>query len=771
MIKLLCKYVLTMALLMGVAVPVPIVLAAAGDGVLEEVVVTARKREESLQDLAMSVSAIGQLEIESNFATDLRDLIYMSPNTVLDDTNQGPGGVAAAYIRGIGVSEVEKNFDPAVGVVVDGVFLGTMSGSITRAIDLERVEVVRGPQGTLFGRNTIGGVIKLDRSKPTMKFGGKARVGFGDYDTTLIDGIVNFGNGKNFGVKLSGVIREQDEGFFDNVVTSREDGQSEYTSFGANFLWKPSENVELEWTSVLEETEEDTNILLNVGQPGQLFCDAFGFCSPSTSTPVTGDRYRNAQQFDGALLPDGSDPGFDHNGLSPSDTTFDADTHQLEVRWDINDAWRLDYIGASWETDEEVISDWDAVPTLLFHTDRPAEYEQMTHELRFTYDGGGKVRGTVGGYYWDSDYEIRLLSWIGFAIPSVLELPQFTNQDSESWAVFFEGDYDLSEHLMLTLGARYTEDDKTTTQQGIVPCGQDPATFPAPYGGIPAMCAGNFFTPISNSETWDEFTPKVALTYRVSEQHMFYGSYSRGYRAGGFNGRVDAVETAIAPYDPETVDNFEIGYRSRLADGTVTVNATYFYMSYDDKQEEIQQPSTTSGTGQVTRVVNASDATIQGLELELAWLVADGLTVRSNLGLLDAEYDTFRVDTGTPGNPNLQDFSNLEFRRAPDVTFGLSADYRWSMGPGTAFAWAGLRYLDEHEVDFANKPELTNDSQTLIDASFTYEYNGWYASIFGRNLGDEDGYQIGFDVAGLWSYAAPRAPRTWGLEVGLNFGE
>ncbi len=140
----------------------------------------------------------------------------------------------------------------------------------------------------------------------------------------------------------------------------------------------------------------------------------------------------------------------------------------------------------------------------------------------------------------------------------MLELPQFTNKDSESWAVFFEGDYDLSENLMLTLGARYTEDDKTTSQQGIVPCGQDPATFPAPY----------------------------------------------------------------------------------------------------------------SGTGQVTRVVNASDATIQGLELELAWLVADGFTVRSNLGLLDAEYDTFRVDTGTPGNPNLQDFSNLEFRRAPEVTFG-----------------------------------------------------------------------------------------------------
>ena len=771
MSKYITQVALVAALVTGASL-LPAPAAFAGEAMLEEIVVTARKREESLQDVAMSVSALGQQEIEANFATDVRDLIYMSPNTVLDDTNQGPGGVAAAYIRGIGVSEVEKNFDPAVGVVVDGVFLGTMSGSITRAIDLERIEVIRGPQGTLFGRNTIGGIIQVERSKPTKELGGKVRASYGDYETSVVDGIVNFGNEDNFGVKLSASYRKQAEGFFDNVVTDREDGKSEYKSFGANLLWEPTDGLELEWTSVIEESEEDTNILLNVGQPGQLFCDAFGYCSPDTSTPVSGDRYQNAQLFDGVLLPGGADPGFDHNGLSPTDTTFDADTHQLEVRWDINDAWRLDYIGAYWETEETLISDWDAVPELLFHTDRPAEYDQLTQELRLTYDGGGKLRGTVGGYYWDSDYEIRLLSWIGFAVPGVvLELPQFTNQESESWALFFEADYDLTDKFMLTVGARYTEDDKTTSQQGIVPCGQAPGTFPAEYAGIPAQCGADFFTPISNSETWDEFTPKVALTYRASDDHMIYGLYSRGYRAGGFNGRVDAVETAIAPYDPETVDNFELGYRSQWADRRVTFNVSLFHMEYKDKQEEIQQPSATSGTGQVTRVVNASDATIQGAEFELAWLVTDGFMIRANLGLLDAEYDNFLVDTGTPGNPSLQDFSDLDFRRAPDVTFGINADYRWAWGPGSAHAWAGLRFLDDHEVDFANKPELTNDSQALLDASFTYEYQGWYASIFGRNLTDEDGYQIGFDVAGLWSYAAPRAPRTWGVEVGVNFGK
>ncbi len=722
-------------------------VAAAGPTVLEDIVVTARKREESLQDVALSVSAMGQREIDANFATDLRDLVYVSPNVVLDDTNQGPGGVAAAYIRGIGVSEVEKNFDPAVGVVVDGIFRGTMSGSIPPAIDLARLEVMRGPQGTLFGRNTIGGVINLERTKPTMQTGGKLRASFGDYDTTTVDGLLNLGNGESFGVKLTASWRQQDEGYFHNVATGRKDGQSEYLSGGINLLYVTEGGLELEWTTVLERTEQDANPLLNVGQPGQLFCDAFGWCSPDTRTPVSGDRYATLQVFDGYTWPwPAGDPNFDHNGLSPFDSSFDANTHQLEARWDINDAYHLDYIIGWWDTKEKIIQDWDGVTDLLFHTDRPAEYQQLTNELRLTYDAGGQLAYTVGLYTWDSDYEVRLLSWIGFAAPNFfVEVPQTTRQDSESWAVFFEGDYDFNDQWTLTLGGRYTEDEKTTDQVGNVTA--------------------------SAQEDWSEFTPKAALKWSFADGKMAYFLYSRGYRAGGFNGRVDSIETAVTPYDPETVDNFELGLRTEWLDNTLILNATGFFMDYKDKQEEIQQPSATSGTGQVTRVVNASTAEIFGAEFEATWLAMEGLTLRANLGLLDASYDEFLVDTGTPGNPNITDFSNLEIRRAPEITASLIGDYEWELGDGTALLHAGARFLDEHEVDFANKPELHNDSQWLVDASFTYTYKQWYGSVFGHNLLDEDGYQIGFDVAGLWSYATPRPPRTWGIEVGLRFGQ
>ena len=702
-----------------------VVTASEGARVIEEIVVTARKREESIQDVGLSVSALSQEEIENTYARDLRDLVYVSPNLVLDDTAQGPGGVASAFIRGIGVSEVEKNFDPAVGVVVDGIFLGTMTGGITRAIDLESVEVLRGPQGTLFGRNTIGGVVNLRRTKPTGELGGKVRASLGNYETTRVDGLLNFGVGEKVAIKLTGTYDDQGDGYYKNVHTGRRDGQIEYQSYGANILVSPTDAIEIEYTTQIERTDQDTPVLLNAGQPGQLFCDAFGFCSPDLKTPTSGDRLKTSQF-----------------GVGPNDATFDADTHIVEIRWDLTDALRLDYVFGSWKTEETVLTDFDAVRPVLFHTSRPADYEQTTHELRLTWEGDGRVRGTAGVYAWDSEYEIALRSFIGFAVPNVvLDLPQTSAQDTQSWAAFVEADIDLTDSLTLTVGGRYTEDEKDTDQRGIVTA--------------------------KASDEWNEFTPKLGLKYTVNDNAMIYATYAAGYRSGGFNGRVDSVETATTPYDQEKVDNYEAGFKTDWLDGTLRVNGAVFYMDYQDKQEELQLPSATSGTGQVTLVTNASTAIMQGIELDVTWLATDALSLRANIGLLDAKYDKFEFQNAA----GLQDLSDLELRRSPEVSGTLSATYEWTVGNGRAWAVVGWHYMSDYEVDFANKPELTNEAQDLVSASVNYEIGRVQVSAFGHNLLDEDGYTIGFDVAGLWSYAATRPPRTYGLEVSYTFGE
>jgi iron complex outermembrane receptor protein len=504
----------------------------------------------------------------------------------------------------------------------------------------------------------------------------------------------------------------------------------EYQSVGANLLWTPRDNIELEYTFQLERTDQDTPPLLNLTQPNQVLCLFFGVCAPDVRTPLSGDRYATVQDL-----------------VGPDDATFDADTHIFELRWDIDDDLRLDYIFGSWETKETVLTDWDGAPALFFHTTRPAEYKQTSHELRLTGSTGEKLTWVMGAYAWDSEYEVRLRSYIcfGCVLPGgLLDLPQTTNQTTDSWALFFEGDYNLMENLTLTVGGRFTEDRKDTLQTGVV-------TLAAPA-----------------KESWDKFTPKLGLKYRFNDDAMVYATYSQGYRSGGFNGRVDSEPTAEDPYFNETVDSYEIGFKTEWLDNRLRLNVTAFYMDYNDKQEELQLPSATSGTGQVTKVVNASTATMKGLEADLLWYPVEGLSIRGNLGILDAGYDEFEFAAVGGGTTDL---SHLNFRRAPKVTASISGNYEWAVGSGTAVVGGGWHYIGAHEVDFANKPELTNEAQHLLDASVGYRLNSIEVNFFARNIAKADGYSIGFDVAGLWSYAATRAPRTYGFEVNYRFGE
>ncbi len=725
-------------------------VASAQELALEEIVVTARKRKENLQDVGLSVSAMSGTEIARSFARDMKDLAFISPNLVIDDTSQGPGGNAAIYIRGIGVADIEKNFEPAVGITIDGLFIGANSGSILRSVDLASLEVLRGPQGTLFGRNTIGGTINIERSRPTGELGGKVRAGYGDYDTYYFDGIVNFGITDNLAVKLSAAKNEQQEGYFTNTNTGDDNGAVDYQSYGFNLLWNASETLEFEYTYQDEETEQDVPPLVNLAQPGQSFCDDLNLCAKSVSTPSSGDRYKvNTQWFKPTTASLSPAPGgivtSPTSTLIPTmeDATFDTETHILEARWDISDALTMNYIYGSFETEETIVSNWTAEPPMLFGTDRPAEYEQDSHELRFTYDNGGALKFVAGGYYWESQYDIRLRSWITFVVEgTVLDIPQTTHQETDSKALFFEGDYALNDNWVLTLGGRYTEDEKLSEQ------------------------TDNLSTaPNHPSEDWDEFTPKVGVRYIVNDDAMLYATYSKGYRSGGFNGRVDSQEAARIPYDPETVDNYELGFKSEWSDGRVRLNGSLFYMDYEDKQEEIGLPSD-GATGQSITVFNAATATMQGLELELQAILTEALSVRANLGYLDSEYDEFAF-VG-PSGP--VDNSGNDFRRAPEFTGSLDATYEWDMGDGNAWVRGSYHYLGEHHIDQTNVPELENDAQHLVDLSVNYAINGLTFSLYGRNLTEEDGYSHGLNVSGLWTYGSPRAPRTWGAEVVYNFG-
>ncbi|MFT6285344.1 MAG: iron complex outermembrane receptor protein [Alcanivorax sp.] len=734
-------------------------IALATEFALEEIVVTARKRTESLQDVGLAVSAMSQTELDRTFARDLMDLASISPNLIIDDTGQGPGGVAAIFIRGIGAADVEKNFDPAVGVVVDGIFLGANAGSLLTGIDLAGVEVLRGPQGTLFGRNTIGGVINVTRTQPTGELGAKVRAGIENYDTYYVDGVFNFGITDDLAAKVTVSQRDQGDGFYDNVTTGEDGrGAKDYRSYGINLLWEASDTLEFEFTYQNEETDQDTPELINTGQQRHSFCSdpAYGYCSPSDSLPITGDRLKTANR---GLKSSGPAANRENPFLVTSaedvvpialESSFDTESYALEARWNISDSYAVDYLYGSWESDEEAISNWDGTPELLYGTSRPGTYEQDSHELRLTYDASGKLSLVGGLFYWENSYTATSNSWVGFPVPgSILDIYQFTEQETESRAVFFEADYALTDALTLTLGGRYTEDEKSTRQEG----------------NVETISAG--FTRNPNEE-WSETTPRIGARYAFSDDLMAFFTYSKGYRSGGFNGRVNNLEEARDAYDPETVDNYELGIKSEWFDNRLRVNANLFYMDYEDKQEELQLPDE-GGTGQKTIVTNAASATIQGIEVDVQAFITENLSLRGNIGYLDTEYDGFGfVDL----DGNNVDLSGLEFRRAPDFTGSVDATYEWDMAGGQAWVRGAYRFIGEHFTNSTNDPELENDAQHLVTASVNYAMNnGLQFSLFGRNLTDEDGYTHGYDVAGLWSYAATRAPRTYGFEVQYNFGQ
>ena len=739
--------VISMAAGLALLAPIAVFGQGSGELVLEEVIVTARKHAENLQDIGMSVSALSKSDIENRFDVDLQTIQNAAPNVVISDIQQGPGSPAAISIRGVGTTDIEKNFDPTVGVVVDGVFIGVNSGAMLKAIDLESVEILRGPQGTLYGRNSIGGVINVNRSRPNFDgTSGSVKAGAGDHGDMELEAFVNFTASDQFAFRIGAAQREND-GWFYNATQNRDVGAMEYTLISPSFTWKPTEDVEIYYRFDRAEQEQDANTLHNVATQGQIFCFYYGQCSQGLGVPQSGSDYTVLQ-----------------NDEWPTPSFFDSDTHIVNASWEINDNYDMAYVMGDFSTDEEVHQDWDGTPLTLYHTDRPATWDQQSHELRLNYTGD-QLKYTAGFYYWDSDYHIDLTNYIGFfdvflnpPLPpgtvGTVVTNQSVTQTTESTAFFFEGDYQVNDQVTVTFGGRYTEDDKTSA---IVDVGTPEL---ADLGG-----PGNPF-----KASWSEFTPKLGIRYQLNDNVMLYGLYSKGFRAGGYNGRPasGAYEAMQTPYDPETVDNIEFGWKSEFLDGRLRFNGSIFTMSYEDKQEEQSVP-TSAGTGQQTQVVNAAEATINGLEIDLNYLVSDTFALQGNLGLLDAEFDTLiHPATGT-------DLSYLKLRRAPDMSATIAPVWTFNAGGGVVTARAALRYVDDIEYTFLNSPQSHSPSNSVIDASLTWTKDALSISLWGLNLNEDNSWAQAYDVGtdlgfeGIWTYTAIRPPRSYGVVFGYSF--
>jgi len=737
-----------------------LVLAAPGAPLaaeLEEVIVTARKREENLQDVPTSITAFSTQAVERAHMSSLADLDMMSPNVILDEQHVGSQGNAAFSMRGISFQDVEKSFDPAVGVMVDGVFLGTASGNLLQMFDVERVEVLRGPQGTLFGKNTIGGLIHVIRSKPTGELGGKARVEVGSYNSIQFDGVLNLGLAETLAAKFV-VSTRQREGYFTNLTDAKWDGDFEYRAGGVNLLWTPREDLEIEWRSDIYRDTSQAAPILNLSQPNAALCALAGVCATGDGRePATGDRYTWFSNF-------------------PNDSEFESSMHRVTGTWELSDRYTFIAIGALLHTEEDTSSDVDASPVPFFEFIREQDYKQLSGEFRLQGNPTDNLDFVAGVYLWRADYRMHQDFFIGGANG----LDQDTEHKTNEWSVFAEGNYHFMERFTLTFGLRYIDEEKQMGSLFQVPggcpipgfLGTNLTLFDTLRGGAGTSACPFVLEPFSGDEpkeSWDEVIYRVTLKYDWTEDLNTYFTYSTGFRSGGFNGRGNTLDSAAIPYDPETVDNIEVGLKSSWLENRLRLNIAYFHTGYDDMQQDINISGGPSG--QQTIVTNAAQSTIQGVEVDAAWLVMDNWTLTGTLGWMDAEFDEFFADLLNTGTP--VDNSDLELRRAPDWSFSIDSFYEMPIGPGTASLRINYAWRDDYETVATNEFEGHIDSYGLLNISLAYEYDGYQVTVFGRNVTDEDYYTHVFTVGAgpgeLWSFALPREPAVWGVELVKRF--
>ena len=798
-------------LVLGVAVASDALAQRQISGQLEEVIVTAEKREQNLQDVALSVSALDEAALEKTFARDIADLAGMSPNLIIDPILGN--GTASISIRGMQLNDVEKSFDPAVAVYQDGIYLATTTGALLNTWDAERVEVLRGPQGTLFGRNTIGGLVHVIRNKPSGEWGGKVSATFAEDDQQDLKGTIDFPAFANISTKLTAMDTSGGD-YFDNKTRNKSEGDSDMWMWSFAALWEPTDTVSVHF--IYDDIDDDTPV-----RPVTCLTEGNELFSSATLLGLPTDDFFTAGQ-----CADKDDEDFHRDTYTSTrqDASVEIEAYTINASWEMTDAHKLVFIYGNRDMEETSKQEFDGFSFDAFRVSRPQFEEQESFELRIESDFSWG-RTTIGGFYWESEYDAwqNTFFFAGFdptngtnPLAGFNDSPR-TLQETENYAFFGQVDWNITDRITLTLGGRYTDEEKEFCQMFTEPNTTGDPLF-VDFDGLPkditpgrawGNCPGyatpfidnDFTDPVTGQpstfngkQDWSEFSPKAGVSYDI-EQGLIYLSYTEGFRSGGFNGRATAPSNA-GPYEPEVVESWEAGFKTTWFDNTLQFNGAIFTTDYEDKQEDVVLPGT-DGAVTLTLVQNAAGATLEGVEFELVWIPVEGLTLNGNFGYLDAEYDDYTV-VGPSGNP--LDKSGFDLRKAPELNYAVGALYEYPLSNGHFIVGTlNYRWKDDFAVNANSggpkhygKDPIEVDSYGILDASINYETDHWRFSIFGKNLTDESYLMHALDVGGgydstasssrpvytttlapgaggLWTFGTMNRPRYFGAEVQYKF--
>ena len=758
---------------------------------VEEVIVTARMIEESSQDVPVAITAISEDQLRSPTIRNLVDLNGFAPNVTIGADGSRGGGGAVIGIRGVSPTRTDDNsFDAPVGVMIDDIYLGTLAGQVIENFDLERIEILRGPQGTLFGKNTVGGVLRVFRSRPTGELGARVKVTLGDDNRQELQFVGNAPLIEDtLALKLFATSQQAD-GFYDNVTLGGHSGDADYKNYGATLLFTPTEGIEALLTM---EKFEDKSELNAFHTNANYAAGVLPKPTDPNSTDFSGG-FLNCTLNPAVCRTSTSIPGVSENNTD-NNAKLDTDAYTLNVSIDLSEHVQLVSTTGYRDQSEYRIYDFDGSAAPFITIERWNDYNQFSQEFRID-SQWDTVKMTSGVYFWNNEFTqdwvtggrfwATLFGGVAFnpaawgacqnfatnpfapincdtgITPSVTPGADVTQvlyetQETTSTALYSQVDWTFAPDWTLTAGARWTTETK------------DFQAGQSYLSNVERQRLRNFPDYADLDNTWNEVSPRVGLTYQLNDSSLVYASFNRGFHSGGFFGVNQNTRDFVRDqYEPEYANAYEMGYKSTHLEDRLRLNATLFRNDFEDKQESsIQVDPDTKTVASVFD--NVADATYQGFELETEYVFADYFRAFLNYGYLDAEYSNFETDiNASDGVTIIEDASFLTPRNSPENTVGVGGTFSWSIGPGSLEVYGKYAWIDEVETSLLNAPLGLLDDRKNVTASVGYVADKWSVIAFGQNLTDEE-YEIFIPISNLFAVGNVNNPRTWGVSVEYSF--
>lgn len=711
-----------------------------GKAVLDEVIVTATKRAESLQEVPIAVSVVSGDFLTEQSINKLEDATAFIPNVTVAKGNAAD----SIFIRGIG-SGVNQGFEQSVGTFIDGVYFGRGRASRNPFFDLARVEVLKGPQSSLFGKNTIAGAFNITSNRPTQDFEARLTGTFEpEYNGKSIEGIISGGLGDKVSVRLGTRYAESD-GYFENTLSGNNGPLTDEYILRGQLLFEPTDNLEI----LLKAEKSENNRL------GDSY--ALTQANPLIAALTTAvDPLSNAA-FDYVRSGPGTGAVF---GVEGDDTN--AANYTGTINWDLGN-FTLTSVTSHIEYDYEAARDADYSSLNFLVLKENQDYKAFGQELRITSPSSDTFEYIVGGFYSSEDLinnkgvDVNLNSVppvAGFLV-NVAGVPtaaltgrrnQRFSQDTTSWALFAQGTYHLADNLRLTGGLRYTEDEKESQKELFYSSLNMNDVNPLISAVYPSLGFGVNQALTERSRKEDAVTGEAIVEYDVNDDTMMFARYARGFKAGGFDEDNVQNTPASVEFESETVDAFEIGSKSTFLDGAMRLNVTGFYNAFENLQV-----STFDGVASFI-VGNAASAKTKGVEADMDYQVNESFDLKLAAAYLDAKYDEY------PGGPSItrpdgtsapsQDLSGRPLQFAPKITINAVAGYETAMfGDWNGRIEINGNYNDGYEVPGDLDPNLAQDSFLKLGARVSlFDDNGLSLSVIGKNLTDEKTTQWGNDL-------------------------